>query len=71
MDQQPRLDLGNGLTLPAIGYGVFQTPPDETVTAVTTALETGYRHIDTAAAYGNERQVGEGIRASGVPATRS
>ena len=67
MNQQPQLDLGNGLSIPAIGYGVFQTPPDETVTAVTTALETGYRHIDTAAAYGNERQVGEGIRASGVP----
>ena len=64
---QPHFDLGNGLSIPAIGYGVFQTPPDETVTAVITALETGYRHIDTAAAYGNERQVGEGIRASGIP----
>jgi diketogulonate reductase-like aldo/keto reductase len=67
MSEQPQLDLVNGLSIPAIGYGVFQTPPDETVTAVTTALELGYRHIDTAAAYGNERQVGEGIRASGIP----
>ena len=63
----PTLTLNNGLTMPALGYGVFQTPPDETVAAVTTALETGYRHIDTAAAYGNERQVGDAIRSSGVP----
>lgn len=58
--------LNNGLEIPAIGFGVFQSAPDETVDAVRTALETGYRHIDTAAAYGNEREVGEGIRASGV-----
>jgi diketogulonate reductase-like aldo/keto reductase len=58
--------LNNGLEIPAIGFGVFQSAPEETVDAVRAALETGYRHIDTAAAYGNEREVGEGIRASGV-----
>jgi len=52
--------------LPAIGLGVFQTPPAETTAAVEAALATGYRHIDTAAAYNNEREVGEGIRRSGV-----
>ena len=58
--------LNNGLEIPAIGFGVFQSAPEETVDAVRTALETGYRHIDTAAAYGNEREVGEGIRRSGL-----
>jgi diketogulonate reductase-like aldo/keto reductase len=61
----PTLMLNNGVTIPALGYGVFQTPPDETITAVETALDAGYRHIDTAAAYGNEREVGEGLRRSG------
>jgi diketogulonate reductase-like aldo/keto reductase len=61
------LTLNNGVEIPAIGLGVFQTPPDETVAAVVAALQTGYRHIDTAAAYGNEREVGQGIRESGVP----
>jgi len=56
----------NGITLPSIGFGVFQSSPAETAQAVETALEVGYRHIDTAAAYGNEREVGEGLRASGV-----
>jgi 2,5-diketo-D-gluconate reductase A len=60
------LTLNNGVTLPALGFGVFQTPPAETVDAVTEALRVGYRHIDTAAAYGNEREVGEAIRRSGV-----
>ncbi|WP_348519316.1 aldo/keto reductase [Blastococcus sp. TF02-09] len=58
--------LNNGVQIPSVGFGVFQTPPDETVTAVQTALEVGYRHIDTAAAYGNERQVGEALRRSGI-----
>ena len=58
--------LNNGVALPALGLGVFQTPPDETRDAVTAALAAGYRHIDTAAAYGNERQVGEAIAASDV-----
>jgi diketogulonate reductase-like aldo/keto reductase len=62
----PSLTLNNGVQIPAVGFGVFQTPPDETVTAVQTALEVGYRHIDTAAAYGNERQVGEALRRSDV-----
>jgi diketogulonate reductase-like aldo/keto reductase len=62
----PLLTLNNGVEIPAIGFGVFQTPPDETIAAVRTALEVGYRHIDTAAAYFNEREVGEGIRRSGV-----
>src|SRR4051794_17892432 len=58
--------LNNGVEIPAVGFGVFQTPPDETVAAVETALAAGYRHIDTAAAYGNERGVGEAIRRSGL-----
>lgn len=62
----PTLNLNNGVALPALGYGVFQTPPAETVAAVEAALRTGFRHIDTAAAYGNEREVGEAIRRSGV-----
>ncbi|MGW4685632.1 aldo/keto reductase [Streptomyces sp. NPDC004244] len=61
------LTLNNGVEMPALGLGVFQTPPDETIAAVTAALELGYRHIDTAAAYGNEREVGQAIRDSGVP----
>ncbi len=60
------LTLNNGVSLPAIGFGVFQTPPDETRSAVESALTAGYRHIDTAAAYGNERQVGEAVRSSGL-----
>ncbi|WP_417554724.1 aldo/keto reductase [Microbacterium sp.] len=60
------LTLNNGVTLPAVGLGVFQSSPEDTAAAVETALRLGYRHIDTAAAYGNERQVGEGLRASGV-----
>ena len=53
--------------MPALGLGVFQSPPEETTDAVETALRDGYRLIDTAAAYDNEREVGEGIRRSGVP----
>jgi diketogulonate reductase-like aldo/keto reductase len=56
------LTLNNGVEMPALGFGVFQTPPEETAAAVHTALKTGYRLIDTAAAYGNERGVGEAIR---------
>ena len=52
--------------MPALGLGVFQTPPDETAAAVRAALDTGYRHVDTAAAYGNERGVGQAIADSGV-----
>lgn len=63
MDQ---LKLNSGVEMPALGLGVFQTPPEETRTAVQAALSTGYRHIDTAAAYGNEREVGQAIHASGI-----
>jgi diketogulonate reductase-like aldo/keto reductase len=62
----PLLTLNNGVRIPAIGLGVFQTPPEDTARAVEAALATGYRHIDTAAAYLNEREVGEGIRRSGI-----
>jgi diketogulonate reductase-like aldo/keto reductase len=61
------LSLNNGVQMPALGFGVFQTPPDVTAYAVRTALEAGYRLIDTAAAYGNEREVGQAIRDSGLP----
>ena len=60
------LTLNNEVRLPGLGLGVFQTPPDETRDAVAAALEAGYRHIDTAAAYGNERQVGEAVASSGL-----
>jgi diketogulonate reductase-like aldo/keto reductase len=66
MPEVSTVTLNNGVTLPALGLGVFQTPPDETRDAVAAALQAGYRHIDTAAAYGNERQVGEAVAASGV-----
>ncbi|KQB83472.1 Morphine 6-dehydrogenase [Corynebacterium lowii] len=62
----PNLTLNNGVTIPALGFGVFQTPPQETHDAVAEALRAGYRHIDTAAAYGNERGVGEAVRESGL-----
>jgi len=62
----PHLRLNNGVEIPALGFGVFQTPPDETRSAVAAALSAGYRHIDTAAAYGNEREVGEAIAKSGI-----
>lgn len=60
------LTLNNGVHIPAIGFGVFQSAPEETTAAVETALSAGYRHIDTAAGYWNESEVGEGIRRSGV-----
>ncbi len=62
----PALTLNNGVTIPALGLGVFQSPPEETTAAVETALRDGYRLIDTAAAYGNEREVGDAVRASGL-----
>src|SRR3954470_9150225 len=66
MTRSPLLTLNNGVQMPALGLGVFQSPPDETAGAVESALRHGYRLIDTAAAYFNERQVGEGLRRSGV-----
>ena len=62
----PTLTLNKGVEMPALGFGVFQTPPAETVAAVEAATREGYRLIDTAAAYLNEREVGEGIRRSGI-----
>ena len=59
--------LNNGVEMPVLGYGVFQTPPEETERCVREALEVGYRLIDTAQAYGNEEGVGAAVRASGVP----
>jgi 2,5-diketo-D-gluconate reductase A len=64
---QPTATLNNGVTLPLLGFGVFQTPPDVTMEAVSEALRVGYRLIDTAAAYLNERQVGEAVTRSGLP----
>ncbi|MEV4389882.1 aldo/keto reductase [Micromonospora sp. NPDC049580] len=62
----PDISLNDGTTIPQLGFGVFQIEPKDTVAAVTTALETGYRHIDTAEMYGNEAEVGEAIRMSGL-----
>ncbi len=61
----PNIELNDGRSIPQLGFGVFQIDPDETAAAVSEALEVGYRHIDTAEMYGNERGVGEAIRASG------
>jgi len=58
--------LNNGRTIPQLGFGVFQVEPADTVEAVTLALQAGYRHIDTAQGYGNEREVGEAIAKSGL-----
>jgi diketogulonate reductase-like aldo/keto reductase len=63
----PLLTLSNGVHIPALGLGVFQSSPEETAGAVESALTQGYRLIDTAAAYFNERQVGEGLRRAGIP----
>ena len=65
--QHPTLSLHDGRSIPQLGLGVWQTPADATAQAVKAALATGYRHVDTAAIYGNEAGVGEGLRASGVP----
>ena len=66
MSQVPVIKLNNGVEIPQLGLGVFQVPNAETVQAVTTALEAGYRSIDTAKIYDNERGVGEAVRASGL-----
>jgi 2,5-diketo-D-gluconate reductase A len=63
----PNVRLNDGTSIPQLGFGVFQVPPDETQRAVETALASGYRHIDTAAAYRNERGVAAGIAAAGLP----
>ncbi|RYE59867.1 MAG: aldo/keto reductase, partial [Hyphomicrobiales bacterium] len=66
MSTQPHVTFHDGRSIPQIGLGVWQTPDDVAVTAVDTALRAGYRHIDTAAVYQNERGVGQGIVRSGV-----
>lgn len=63
----PSVTLNNSVEMPLLGFGVFQIPPEETERAVSTALEVGYRLIDTAASYQNEEGVGRAIRASGIP----
>jgi 2,5-diketo-D-gluconate reductase A len=63
----PPITLNDGNRIPSVGLGVWQTPPEATQRAVAAALDAGYRHIDTAAAYGNEREVGRAIKESGLP----
>lgn len=63
----PLTALNDGNAIPGVGLGVAQTPPKETEQAVSAALQVGYRHIDTAAAYGNEREVGRAVKKSGIP----
>jgi 2,5-diketo-D-gluconate reductase A len=66
MSQVPTIELNDGVSIPQLGFGVFQIKPDETAAAVKTALEIGYRHIDTAEMYGNEKEVAQGIRDAGL-----
>ncbi len=63
----PSITLNDGNAIPQVGLGVCQTPPEDTERAVATALDAGYRHIDTAAGYGNEREIGHAVASSGVP----
>ena len=62
----PSITLNDGNTIPQLGFGVYQIGPEDTAEAVSNALEIGYRHIDTAEMYGNEKEVGEAVRASGL-----
>lgn len=64
--QVPRIPLRGDVEIPQLGFGVFQVPPDETAEVTTLALQAGYRHVDTAAAYRNEAGVGQAFRASGL-----
>ena len=66
MTSVPTITLNDGVQIPQLGFGVFQIPPAETHEAVTRALEIGYRHIDTAEMYGNEKEVGTAVAASGL-----
>ncbi|WP_166134526.1 aldo/keto reductase [Nocardioides ochotonae] len=63
----PSITLNDQTTIPQLGFGTYQVPPEQTAETVAAALEVGYRHIDTAQMYGNERGVGEAVRASGIP----
>jgi 2,5-diketo-D-gluconate reductase A len=65
-DQVPKIPLRGDVEIPQLGFGVFQVPPKDTAEATTLALQAGYRHIDTAAAYGNEAEVGQAVRAAGL-----
>ena len=67
MDDTPRVTLNDGAAIPQFGLGVYHVPPDDTADLVRTALELGYRHVDTAQGYGNEAGVGQGLRDAGVP----
>jgi diketogulonate reductase-like aldo/keto reductase len=67
MSTVPSITLDNGVEIPQLGLGVWQVEDEITTDVVTSAFETGYRHIDTAAIYGNERGVGRAIAASGIP----
>ena len=67
MSRVPNVTLHDGIEIPQLGFGVFQVPPDDTEEVVGQALETGYRHIDTAAAYRNEKGVGRAVANSGIP----
>lgn len=67
MTAVPTITLNNGVGVPQLGFGVFLVPPGETEVAVATALDTGYRHIDTARLYDNEGEVGAAIAKSGIP----
>ena len=66
MTHVPTITLNNGVVIPQLGFGVYQITPDDTKQATLDALEVGYRHIDTAEMYGNEKQVGEAVSASGL-----
>jgi 2,5-diketo-D-gluconate reductase A len=66
MASVPTIRLNNGVEIPQLGFGVFLVKPEECVEAVTSALDVGYRHIDTAQMYGNEKEVGEAVRRSGL-----
>jgi 2,5-diketo-D-gluconate reductase A len=66
MSNVPAIDLNDGAHIPQLGFGVFQIKPEKTAAAVKAALDIGYRHIDTAEMYGNEKEVGQGILAAGL-----
>ncbi|MEY9835775.1 aldo/keto reductase [Streptacidiphilus sp. EB103A] len=67
MNTVPTVTLNNGVEIPQLGFGVFQIKPADTVAATLAALQVGYRHIDTAEMYGNEKEVGQAVRESGLP----
>jgi 2,5-diketo-D-gluconate reductase A len=67
MTEVPNIKLHDGVEIPQHGFGVFQIPPEETESAVELALETGYRHVDTASGYRNEKEVGSAMAGSGIP----